>query len=71
MELVSHISEGTISKQKESQRQVNWKLIGNLKNIQEATVPEQRDSVEKKKEKRTESYYHAESLYVFPLELIF
>lgn len=62
MELVSHISEGTISKQKESQRQVNWKLIGNLKNIQEATVPEQRDSMEKKKEKRTESYYHAESL---------
>lgn len=62
MELVSHISEGTISKQKESQRQVNWKLIGNLKNIQEVTVPEQRDSVEKKKEKRTESYYHAESL---------
>ena len=27
MELVSHISEGTISKQKESQQQVNWKLI--------------------------------------------
>ena len=62
MELVSHISEGTISKQKESQRQVNWKLIGNLKNIQEATVPEQRDSVEKKKEKRAEIYDHAESL---------
>lgn len=40
MEFVSHISEGTVSKQKESQQQVNWKLIGNLKNIQEATVPE-------------------------------
>ena len=62
MEFASHISEGTVSKQKESQWQVNWKLIGNLKNIQEATVPEKRDSVEKKKEKKAESYYHAESL---------
>ena len=62
MEFASHISEDTVSKQKESQWQVNWKLTGNLKNIQEATVPEKRDSVEKKKEKKAESYYHAESL---------
>ena len=50
MEIASHISDGTVSKQKESQWQVNWKLIGNLKNIKEATVPEKRDAVEKKKE---------------------